>query len=102
MRRTAGSARVSRLSVSCDYAFSKRVSMQFIDYYADVCGSDTNDNNNKKISEEPAYDREVIDDTEIENNPSDYYGLTLLGLLPRLKKMLFHSQTIFVCKLKTY
>ena len=76
MRRTAGSARVSRLSVSCDYAFSKRVSMQFIDYYADVCGSDTNDNNNKKVSEEPAYDREVIDDTEIENDPSDYYDLT--------------------------
>ena len=52
--------------------------MESLDYYADVSGSDTNDDDDsiKCVSEESTYDREYIDDTEIVNNPSDYYGLT--------------------------
>ena len=49
--------------------------MEFIDYYNDVSGRDTydGDDDNKRVSEESTYDREFINDTEIENNLLDYY-----------------------------
>ena len=43
--------------------------MEFINYYADFSDSDNNSESENKE------DQDFIDDTEIENYPSDYYGL---------------------------
>lgn len=50
--------------------------MEFIDYYTDVSGSDTDGDNNRKDSEESTYGRIFIENTDIQSNLSGYYGLT--------------------------
>lgn len=50
--------------------------MEFIDYYTDVSGSDADGNSNRENSEESTYGHIFIENTEIQNNLSGYYGLT--------------------------
>ena len=46
--------------------------MEYINYYADVSDSDSGSEAEVKKNKE---DQDFIDDTEIENNSSDYYGM---------------------------
>lgn len=48
--------------------------MEFVNF----CASDSDDSNRENESEKQlsADDQDFIDDTEIDQNPSDYYGLT--------------------------
>ena len=51
--------------------------MEFIDYYTDLSGSDTDDIGKDDNNEVSLSLRKFIDDdNDIENNPLDYYDLT--------------------------
>ena len=48
------------------------IGIEFVNYYAEV--SKSNDDSKLDV-EENKEDQDLIDDTEIKNNPSDYYGI---------------------------